>query len=181
MKNLLLGSSRNIFFSAWQNVLYNHRYSDICYFLVEIKILIKRKHQQAVNLLSAHYLLLDKVEPNWKKIVQNSGKRSQFSQSGSCLVHSMDCDHYSRDGALERNLFGSLGQWGIVFRGKLRLEQRPCEQILHDFPARALFSVWNRCGRKTREISKRCRNCSQGSYSHFCFPLALNEMCNRFE
>ena len=48
LKNLLLGSSSNIFFSAWQNVLYTHRYPDICYFLVEVKFLIKRKHQQAV-------------------------------------------------------------------------------------------------------------------------------------
>ena len=46
-----MGSSRNIFFSACQNVLYTHRYSDIWYFLVEIKILIKRKHQQAVEVL----------------------------------------------------------------------------------------------------------------------------------
>ena len=39
------------------------------------------------------------------------------------------------------------------------------------------FSPGETGGRKAREISIRCRNCSQGSYSHLTFPLRIFVPC----
>ena len=56
-------------------------------------------------------------------------------------------------------------------RGKEKSEQLPCEQL--KFPA--LVSM--RCeagGRKVSEISKCCRNCSQGN-SNFSFSIKWDD------
>ena len=55
-------------------------------------------------------------------------------------------------------------------RGKSKLEKLPCEHFLHQIEISRSFLRAKQVGKKEREISIFCRNCSQGSDSYFDFP-----------
>ena len=53
----------------------------------------------------------------------------------------------------------------------LEANQKPCEQFLHQTEISRTFFSAKQVGGKGRKFLICCRNCSQGSCSHFDFPL----------